>query len=164
MNITKLKKIDPNSPELKHLISKNKGIYFWFEKGTDALMYIGTGSGKQGLYGRIISQHMRATYIEYRSNKGRNAIRDAYQLKHPIIRERDGAIGIDQSSFRRSVGSQFNIKPGQGTVNFIKENFYLSYIELEDKEKLMLLEKQLISDLNPLLNIDHKNKLSNRMF
>jgi hypothetical protein len=44
-------------------------------------MYIGTASVQKGLYSKIIGQHLRSTYIEYRANKRRNIIKDAYQLK-----------------------------------------------------------------------------------
>jgi excinuclease UvrABC nuclease subunit len=164
LDIEKLQIIDPSNLNLKQIIPKNKGIYFWFKNVTNEPMYIGTGSGVRGLYNRIIGQHLNSKYIEYRPGKGRSTVRDAYQLKYPIIRERDGALGIDQSSFRRSVGSTFNIKPGIHTVNYIKENFYLKYFEIEDKEELMILEKQLIRKHDPLLNIDHKHKISNRIY
>ena len=162
LDITLLEQIDPNKTDLKNIIPKEIGIYFWIENETNKLMYIGTASGQKGLYNRIIGQHLRSTYIEYRANKGRNIVKDAYQLEHAIIRERDGAKGIDQSSFRRSVGSKFKIKPGIHTVNFIKENFHLKYKLIDDKEELMILEKILIKRLNPLLNVDHKNKLYNK--
>jgi hypothetical protein len=163
-DLKKLENIDPNNINLKQIIPKNIGIYFWLKNVTNESMYIGTGSGKKGLYNRIITQHLNPKYIEYRAGKGRTSSRDAYQLKYPIIRERDGEKGIDQSSFRRSVGSTFNIKPGVHTVNYIKENFYLKYFEVEDKVELMHLEKQLIRKYDPLLNIDHKNKLSNKLY
>lgn len=44
MDISKLKKITPKDPNLKLIIPKEKGIYFWIEKDTDRLMYIGKAS------------------------------------------------------------------------------------------------------------------------
>ena len=118
-------------------------------------MYIGKASSKKGLYNRIINQHLRPTYIEYRENKGRNQIMDAYQIQHAIIRERDGAKGIDQRSFRRSVGSAFNIKPGIHTVNYIKENFYLKFFMIENEDEIKTIEKNMIVKLKPFLNKEH---------
>jgi predicted ATPase len=158
LNITKLKKINPNDPNLKMLIPKAKGLYFWFDNATDKIVYIGTGSGIKGLYHRIISQHLNPSYIEYRAQV-HNLDKDAYQLKYPIIRERDGSPGIDQSALRKNIGRTYKVKPGLGTVNFIKENFYLKFIEVEKKEELITLEKQLIFEYKPKLNISHKYKM-----
>ncbi|MFT4802331.1 MAG: hypothetical protein ACI93N_002109 [Flavobacteriaceae bacterium] len=155
IEISNLKKINPNDPNLKMIVPKEKGIYFWIVKNTEKLMYIGKASGKEGLYRRIIGQHLRPAYIEYRENKGRNQITDAYQIKYAIIRERDGAKGIDQSSFRRSVGSAFNIKPGIHTVNYIKDNFYLIFIVIKNVDEIKAIEKEMIITLKPFLNKDH---------
>jgi len=164
LDIEKLKKVDPNSLNLKLIVPKNKGIYFWLENDTDEILYIGTGSGdKGGLYARIIGQHLRATYIEFRAKVHHN-VKDVFQLKHPIIRDRDGSPGIDQSAFRKNIGRTFNIKPGEGTVRYIKDNLYLKFFEIEDKEELMILEKQLIFKYKPILNISHKYKISNRLY
>ena len=157
LDVSKLKKVDPSDSNIKMMIPKEKGIYFWFESGTEKLMYIGKASGKEGLYNRIISQHLRPTYIEYRGNKGGNQIKDAYQIKYAIIRERDGAKGIDQSSFRRSIGSTFNIKPGIHTVNYIKDNFYLKFIIIKNVDEIKTIEKEMIITLKPLLNKEHNN-------
>ena len=156
-DISKLEKINPNDLNLKMIVPKEKGIYFWIESDTEKLMYIGKASSKKGLYNRIINQHLRPTYIEYRENKGRNQITDAYQIQHAIIRERDGAKGIDQSSFRRSVGSAFNIKPGIHTVNYIKDNFYLKFIIIKNVDEIKTIEKEMIITLKPLLNKEHNN-------
>lgn len=161
IDFDELKKIDPKNPDLKNLIPKEMGIYFWFENRSDRLMYIGTGSGVRGLYNRIIRQHLNPKYIEYRV-KVHSQEKDAFQLKHPVIRERDKAPGIDQSAFRKNIGRKFKIKPGIHTVNYIKENLYLKFKEIDDKEELMILEKILIKRLNPFLNVDHKYKLSKK--
>lgn len=164
LDISKLEKIDPKNPNLKEIIPRNKGIYFWLNNKTDEVVYIGTGSSNKGLYARIIGQHLRPAYIEYRA-KVHHKEKDAFQLKHAIIRERDGAPGVDQSVFRRGIGRKYNIKPGEGTVNYIKENLYLKFYEVDDKEELMILEKQLILKHKPLLNDKHnKYKISNKLY
>jgi hypothetical protein len=163
LNISKLTKVNPNNPNFKMSIPKNIGIYFWCDNTTDNIVYIGTGSGVKGLYNRIIGQHLNPKYIEYRA-KVHNLEKDVYQLKYPIIRERDSAPGIDQSAFRKNIGRTFKVKPGTGTVNFIKDNFYLKYLEVDQKEKLIDLEKELIFEYKPLLNISHKYKISNKKF
>nr|WP_298995572.1 hypothetical protein [uncultured Polaribacter sp.] len=163
IDLDKLITIDPSSPNIKELIPKEKGIYFWFDKTTDELMYIGTGSGVKGLYNRIIGQHLNPKYIEYRA-KVHNKEKDKFQLENPIIRERDGAPGIDQSAFRKNIGRTFKIKPGIHTVNYIKENLVLKYKLIDGREELMILEKKLILKLKPKLNISHKYKISNKLY
>ena len=65
IDIEILKRIDPNYAN--ELVPKEKGIYFWFRNDTNELIYIGTGSGKNGLHNRIVRQHLNPKYIEYRS-------------------------------------------------------------------------------------------------
>ena len=40
----------------------------------------------------------------------------------------------------------------------------LKYFEIEDKEELMILEKQLIFKHKPVLNISHKYKIFNKLY
>jgi hypothetical protein len=164
LDISKLKKVVPNADNLELIVPINKGIYIWFSNETDDVIYIGTGSSDRGLYARIIGQHLRPAYIEYRE-KVHSKVKDVYQLKHPIIGDRDGAPGVDQSVLRRGVGRKYNIKPGEGTVNYIKNNLYLKFFKVDDKEELMILEKQLILKHSPLLNDKHnKYKISNKLY
>ena len=67
LDISKLKKVNPNDPNIKLIVTKNKGIYFWYENATDNIFYIGTGSGETGLYRRIVLQHLNPKQIEYRA-------------------------------------------------------------------------------------------------
>ncbi|WP_028872936.1 hypothetical protein [Psychroserpens burtonensis] len=143
-----MKKVDPNAIDLKAIIPKTKGIYFWCTKDTDEVVYIGTGSGVNGLYNRIVRQHLNSKYIEYREEK--QSVKDFFQQEHPIMKEVKGVLkaGIDQSAFRKNIGRTYCIKPGEGTINYIKDNLYLKFHELEDKEELILLEKELIQNTN----------------
>lgn len=161
MKFEDLKKINPN--QAKELIPKNIGIYFWFENKTDRLVYIGTGSGKNGLYNRIVRQHLNPKYIEFRETK--HSKKDYFQLANPIMKEVKGILkpGIDQSAFRKNIGRTYKVKPGEGTVNYILDNLYVKYKEVEDINELMELEKNLIAEHKPELNISHKYKLYNRL-
>lgn len=161
LNLKNLKIIHPNEAKLE--VPKNTGIYFWFEKETDKLVYIGTGTGVNGLYNRIIRQHLNPKYIEYRSEK--HSQKDSFQLQYPIMKEVKGVLkaGIDQSAFRKNIGRTYNIKPGDGTVNYIMHNLYLKFYEEDNIYELKELEKELIYKYKPELNISHKYKLSNRL-
>ncbi len=160
-DLEKLEKIDPK--DAKEKIPRTTGIYFWFENDTDELVYIGTGSGVNGLYNRIVKQHLNPKYIEYRSEK-HSKEKDWFQKKHAIKKEVKGELkaGIDQSAFRKNIGRTYLIKPGQDTVNYILENLYVKYFEVADIMELKNLEKELIKKYNPKLNISHKYKLSNK--
>lgn len=160
IELNKLSKIDPK--EAVEKIPKNTGIYFWFRKDDDELIYIGTGAGKNGLYNRIVRQHLNPKYIEFRSEK--HSLKDTFQLNHPIIKEVKGVMkpGIDQSAFRKNIGRKLHIKPGEGTVNYIMESFYLRFIEVNNIQQLKQLEIELIKKHNPKFNINHKYKISNR--
>lgn len=163
IEVAKLERVNPSDVNLKTILPKNKGIYFWCSNDTDEVVYIGTGSGVNGLYNRIIRQHLNPKYIEYREEK--QSIKDSFQQVNPIMKEVKGFLkaGIDQSAFRKNIGRTYNIKPGEGTVSYIKDNFYLKYLEIEDKEELMMLEKELINKYQPVLNISHKYKISNKI-
>lgn len=157
----KLDKISPNEAKVK--VPKNTGIYFWFTNDNDELIYIGTGSGKYGLYNRIVRQHLNPKYIEFRSEK--HSSKDYFQLSFPIKKKVKGELkeGIDQSAFRKNIGRKLQVKPGEGTVNYILKNFYLKYIEVSDIQELKQLEKELIIKYKPKFNINHKYKISNRL-
>lgn len=161
MNFEDLKKIDPN--KAKNLIPKNTGIYFWFKMDNDELIYIGAGAGKNGLYNRIVRQHLNPKYIEYRSEK--HSSKDFFQLNHPIkkIVKGEWKEGIDQSAFRKNIGRKLEVKPGEGTVNYILDNFYLKYHEVSDVQELKEMENELIQKFKPKFNINHKYKISNRL-
>jgi excinuclease UvrABC nuclease subunit len=161
MDFEKLQKIHPSEAILK--VPKNKGIYFWFEKETDKLIYIGTGTGVNGLHNRIVRQHLNPKYIEYREEK--HSHKDVFQLQNPIMKEVKGILkaGIDQSAFRKNIGRKYKINPGHGTVDYIMQNLYLKFYEQDDIYELKQLEKELIYKHKPELNISHKYKLSNRI-
>lgn len=97
-------------------------------------MYIGIAIGKQGLYGRILKQHLNGKYLEFRSEKYTS--KDIYQLENAFLKKDNNNTefrkGIDKSTFRKVVGRLFNLKPGDETVNFIQKNFYCKYLENKD--------------------------------
>jgi hypothetical protein len=135
-----------------------RGIYFWFNKKTDQLVYIGIAVGEGGLRKRIAQQHLNPSYLEYRSQK--HSHKDSFQLGHKVSRlGKDDLVryGIDKSAFRKSIGRKYSIKPGQDTVNFIVNNLYLRICESEDVNSIKLVEKKLIKMLRPELNTAHNS-------
>ena len=155
--ISKLRTL--NYDDIKNQAPKIKGIYFWFN-GQD-LQYIGIAKNKDGLYKRIVLQHLSEKYLEYRDTA--HSSKDSYQLENSINRiSKDGMIlrkGIDKSTFRKKIGRKFNLKPGKDTVRYIKSNGLFKIIPLKDisDEKLELLETIMISFFQPVFNDSKKD-------
>jgi hypothetical protein len=150
MEIEKLEKISPKEAELK--VPENTGIYFWFENKTNELVYIGYGTGEKGLYNRIILQEYNPNYIEYRESV--HCSKDFFQLSHSIIKK-EGRIlkkGIDKSALRKKIGRAYNVKPGKETIEYIMQNLYLKFYEIDDIKQIKELKKNLIKEYNPKLN------------
>lgn len=154
INLRKLERINPGNA--KELVAKNTGIYFWIHNSTDEIVYIGVGAGMNGLFNRIVRQHLNPKYIEYRSEKHNS--KDSFQLSYPIMKIVKGEMksGIDQSVFRRNIGRALQIKPGEATVNYILENLHLKCVEISDVEKLKKVEKEMINIFKPKYNNSHK--------
>ncbi len=120
------------------------------------MVYIGVGAGMNGLYNRIVRQHLNPKYIEYRSEK--HSSKDSFQLGYPIMKIVKGEMksGIDQSVFRKNIGRNLRIKPGEETINYILGNLYLKYIEIEDITKLKRVEKEMTFKIQPKFNNSHR--------
>lgn len=148
-----------NPYEAKNIINNKTGIYFWFDNKTEKIVYIGIATGKSGLRGRIVSQHLNPRYLEYRSNK--HTSKDTFQLAHAIkkISDNNGSVrhGIDKSAFRKSIGRILSIKPGDGTVNYINNNLHLRVYESANIELIKKLEIELIKSHKPVFNTAHIN-------
>lgn len=136
----------------KDEIPRNKGIYLWLNENED-IVYIGIACGKNGLYHRICNQHLNPNYLEFRESKHNK--KDKFQLSNAILRLRsNGTIkkGIDKSSFRKSIGRNLKLKPGDETCNYIHKNLKLKVFESNNIELIKKLEKELIIKLNPIFN------------
>ena len=144
--------------DLDNQLSSKKGIYFWYDKKDNSLVYIGIAKGRGGLRTRISKQHLRPDYLETRPSK--HTSKDGYQLKHAIVKETSDPDNkkkaIDKSSFRKSIGRTLSLKPGHETVNYIKSNLRLEVHENEDEKFLVSQEKYLISKYQPRFNTASK--------
>lgn len=139
------------------LLSKEKGIYFYFDRKTDKIVYIGLAIESGGLKRKIVTQHLNPRYIEYNAEK--HFPEDEFQLHHAFLRISQRGIlqkGIDKSTFRKSIGRKIQLRPGEETVNYISEYLYLKVVESENIEELKLLKKNLISDYQPFFNSEIK--------
>ena len=136
-----------------------KGVYFWFKKND--LQYIGIAGNRNGLYGRVVLQHLNEKYLEFRDKK--QSSKDFYQLENSINRKRKGGVevrkGIDKSTFRKKIGRKYNLKPGVETVNYIKEKgtFKLLTLEKINAYDLNMIETILIAFFKPVFNDSKKN-------
>lgn len=146
--------------EADKVLSNKKGIYFWFTKDANRLVYVGIALGAGGLRKRIVSQHLNPAYLEFRPEK--HTDKDWFQSENAINRKsRDGKTircGIDKSAFRKSIGRKLKLKPGMYTVQYITENLYLKVFESNDLNSVKACEIELIKKYNPEFNTSHKPK------
>ncbi|MEM3564673.1 MAG: hypothetical protein QXR19_15690 [Candidatus Jordarchaeaceae archaeon] len=56
--------------DARNIIPKKKGIYAWFDKRSNEVIYIyiGRAVGKEGLYQRIVKQHLNEKYLKTDKN------------------------------------------------------------------------------------------------
>jgi len=124
------------------------------KKKSNEVVYIGIALSKYGLHRRINLQHLNPNYLEYR--KERFTLKDRYQIRFAVIKKTKlGAIvakGIDKSVFRRAVGRNHMIKPGQSTVDFIVKKYNLKYACLVNEVTIKKIEKELIVKYQPVFN------------
>jgi hypothetical protein len=104
-------------------VPKTVGLYAWFKKRTNKLVYIGKATGKNGLWQRIIKQHLNPEYLETIISK--HTSKDQFQLD-PIYKNRK--VGIDKSAFRKNVARQKKLKAGKDSVTYLKRVFNVSFI------------------------------------
>jgi hypothetical protein len=133
------------------VIPKSTGLYAWFTKDAKKIVYIGVAQGKNGLHQRIIKQHLNPKYLETRESKFKE--KDQYQLEHPVFV--NGRKAIDKSAFRKNVARTHRLRPGQESVDFIRNSFLLSFIVFRDYNKtdLLGLESKVIEMIEPRYNI-----------
>lgn len=132
------------------LIPRGIGIYAWVDKETESVVYIGSATGKYGLYQRVWSQHLNPKYLEIRKHVFTE--KDIFQLENPIYH--NGQVAIDKSSFRRKIARRYLLKSGRESVHFIREHFSLrlAVYPPDEQERVVLDSKTLIQLHKPLFN------------
>jgi hypothetical protein len=137
---------DPLTLESRDIPSET-GIYVWYAKRTGWPAYVGAASGR-GLRHRIWAQHLNANYLEGRAQKINQA--DFFQLGCAVVAR--GRPCIDKSVFRRNIGRQERIAPGQGTVDYIRQCFEVAWVLLPRSE-IIMLERELIARFGAKWNL-----------
>ena len=142
-------RLSPSQLNVNNLPQK-KGIYAWFTKRGDRLVYIGKATGKKGLSQRIINQHLNSEYLETIISK--HTSKDQFQLENPIYK--NGKIGIDKSAFRKNVARLSRLKAGKESVSYLKHAFNVSFIVTNSlsSDEIRELEKKLIKAFSPEYN------------
>jgi hypothetical protein len=138
--------------DLRKTIPKEIGAYTWSTKRNSKLMYVGIATGRNGLYGRIIKQHLNPSYLLTDQDKWRE--KDEFQIAHYSFL--NGKPAIDKSAFRKNLGREHNLQPGEETVNYIKSNFCLRFIVVPSRESARAIEKEIIQLYEPGYNIAGK--------
>ncbi|MCQ4085870.1 hypothetical protein [Saccharibacillus sp. JS10] len=133
------------------------GLYAWFSKVDEELIYIGKATGSGGLRRRIWSQHLNPLYLECRKNKFTS--KDAFQVNNPVIH--NDKIGIDKSAFRKSVARKYSLLAGNDSVQYLKKHYMIAFESYGDLSAIEIadLEKELIIKMKPKFNFSH-NRIS----
>jgi excinuclease UvrABC nuclease subunit len=131
-------------------VPKKWGLYAWFTKRGDQLVYIGKATGKKGLWQRIVNQHLNPNYLETIISK--HTSKDQFQLENPTLK--NGKVGIDKSAFRKNVARHKRLKAGKESVSYLKRAFNVSFIvtNMLSGDEIRELEKKLIIEYNPKYN------------
>lgn len=135
-------------------IPKQMGIYMFVEKSDhNKVVYVGSAVGADGLFKRIVLQHLNPGYLESRQDKWS---RSAYPFQASNPKNHNGALAVDKSSFRKHIGEYFKLLPGFPTVQAILERFDLKVMTTESKSETLELESNLIASLSPIFNTKGK--------
>jgi predicted RNA-binding protein with PUA-like domain len=145
--------------DLSYVIPKKIGIYAWFWAKDDKLVYVGKATGKDGLYQRIIRQHLNPDYLLTDKNKWNE--KDVFQAQNPAILK--GKPAIDKSAFRKNISRGHKLQPGIDSVEYIKNNFTLRFLNISRKEDIFSLEKELISFYKPKYNITNNPQINDEL-
>jgi hypothetical protein len=132
-------------------VPTEKGVYIWYTLDQSSPAYIGKATGKTGLRGRVLRQHLNANYLETRVSK--ISSKDQRQLSHRILL--NGKPAIEKSVFRKHLARSHDLAPGEATVKFIKANFDVHLIPLPDltDDEIRFVEDKLVQALKPKLNV-----------
>ncbi|MBL7224414.1 MAG: hypothetical protein ISS72_11220 [Candidatus Brocadiae bacterium] len=139
---------DPNT-DLSSTIPRRTGNYAWFTVQEDKMVYVGRAAGEDGLYGRIMTEHLRPSYLL--TNQSDWRAKDAFQAANPAISNRKPA--IDKSAFRKNISRVHSLRPGHDSVDFIKRNFRVRFVCVRDKVTITAVEKDILAKYHPEYNI-----------
>ena len=146
----------PADSIMRESITRDPGLYVWYEKDSRRPSYVGKATGRRGLRGRIWSQHLNPNYLEVRPEK--QTQEDRRQLRHGVRHNQRPA--IEKSAFRKALARRFDLAPGQPVVEFIRERYELALLPLphETHRAILTIEYSLIATLSPLLNRSGNSK------
>lgn len=106
-------------------IPKNSGLYFWHDRKSHKVVYVGKAVGKQGLRGRI-KQHIDLKYHEKRKNNKEKEIFDKFGFN-------------EKSVFRKAISEKYGLNPGSDTFEHLLKNYYVKWCEIDDLEMSFIL-------------------------
>jgi len=143
LDITRYQRYDPR--KLNGIISREPGLYIWWNRNSDKPVYIGVALNKRGLLGRVVRQHLCTTYLELRPEK---------IAKELIVTDYKGRKATEKSVFRKKVCMKYTLLPGSDCVEFIKNNFLVSLVPITDVQSMTIaeLERLLIEAYRPEFN------------
>jgi hypothetical protein len=116
-------------------VPAERGIYVWYSQNGEPV-YVGKATGSRGIRYRVMRQHLNPKYLEKRSEKFTED--DAYQCEvSPTLH---GRVCVDQSAFRKNVARAHRLKPGQESVDYLRDNFELAWVVLPEASGVRIAE------------------------
>jgi len=105
-----------------------KGVYVWRQISDGEAVYVGSATGEEGLWKRIIRQHL-----------------------NPKYRMPDGK---EKSVFRKAVAADIGARPGEQCVDFIRERFCVAWLACpgDAREVIHEAEAVMIRQCQPRYN------------
>jgi hypothetical protein len=138
----------PNT-DLSAMIPRGTGIYVWFAVQEDKMVYVGTATGRTGLYRRIMKQHLDPSYLL--TDKSKSKPKDAFQAANPAIS--NGKPAIDKSAFRKNISRVHSLRPGHDSVDFIIRSFSVRFVCIQDRDTILAVERDILANYHPEYNI-----------
>lgn len=125
-------------------VPRVRGVYFFLLNSE--IVYVGKADNDNGMFGRIVKQHLQASYLEPRVERF-----FGYQKDNPI-RNSKGVPVVDKSVLRMAIGDKYKLLPGQPTVDWILNNLTVKMLEVKTKSLIKELEQDFIGCFSPIFN------------
>jgi hypothetical protein len=109
-------------------VPTTRGVYLWPRHKSGQAVYVGSAVGEEGLWKRIVRQHLNASY-----------------------RMPDGK---EKSVFRKAVAADVGVKPGEQCVDVIQDRFSVAFLACpgDARETIHEAEAASIRQLQPKYN------------
>lgn len=145
LDLDKFEKYDP--AQVRDKITKDPGLFIWFDRASGRPVYIDITNSRDGLHGLVIRQNLSPSYVESRPDRIKNA--------HAVGNSKDGRPVVEKSYFRKIVSEKYSLKPGSDCVEFIQKNFLIALCPMpgSSREDLVEYGRKILLAYRPEFNV-----------